>query len=80
MAGARIFSRELPACNSFPEHYDIGCHITGTAGVFGAAAAIGKLLDLDGERMAWVLGLAASQPVGLREMFGSILAAPRGTA
>ena len=30
----------------FPEHYDVGWHITGTAGVFGAAAAVGKLLNL----------------------------------
>jgi 2-methylcitrate dehydratase PrpD len=56
----------------FPAHYDIGWHITGTTGVFGAAAAIGKLLNLDAERMAWAFGLAASQPVGLREMFGSM--------
>src|SRR4029077_5931935 len=48
----------------FPAHYDIGWHITGTCGVFGAAAAIGKLLNLDTERMTWALGLAASQPVG----------------
>jgi 2-methylcitrate dehydratase PrpD len=56
----------------FPAHYDIGWHITGTCGVFGAAAAVGKLLQLDAERMAWAFGLAASQPVGLREMFGSM--------
>ncbi len=56
----------------FPAHYDIGWHITGSAGVFGAAAAVGKLLDLDAQRMAWALGLAATQPVGLREMFGSM--------
>jgi 2-methylcitrate dehydratase PrpD len=56
----------------FPAHYDIGWHITGTCGVFGAAAAIGKLLKLDPERMAWAFGLAASQPVGLREMFGTM--------
>jgi 2-methylcitrate dehydratase PrpD len=56
----------------FPAHYDIGWHITGTAGVFGAAAAIGTVLGLDAERMAWALGLAAVQPVGLREMFGSM--------
>lgn len=55
-----------------PAHYDIGWHITGTAGVFGAAAAIGVVLGLDAERMAWALGLAAAQPVGLREMFGSM--------
>jgi 2-methylcitrate dehydratase PrpD len=28
----------------YPSHYDIGWHITGTAGVFGAAAAAGRLL------------------------------------
>jgi 2-methylcitrate dehydratase PrpD len=56
----------------FPEHYDVGWHITGTTGVFGAAAAIGKLLGLDEQRMTWALGLAATQPVGLREMFGTM--------
>jgi 2-methylcitrate dehydratase PrpD len=56
----------------FPEHYDIGWHITGTAGVFGAAAAISKLLGLDVQRTAWALGIAATQSSGLREMFGSM--------
>jgi hypothetical protein len=28
----------------FPSHYDMGWHITGTCGVFGAAAACGKVL------------------------------------
>jgi 2-methylcitrate dehydratase PrpD len=56
----------------FPEHYDAGWHITGTAGVFGAAAAAGKLLGLDPQRMAWALGIAATQSAGLREMFGSM--------
>jgi 2-methylcitrate dehydratase PrpD len=56
----------------YPAHYDAGWHITGTAGVFGAAAAIGKFLDLDKRRMVWALGLAATQAAGLREMFGSM--------
>ena len=56
----------------FPEHYDVGWHITGSAGVFGAAAAAGKLLGLNEQRMVWALGLAATQPVGLREMFGTM--------
>jgi len=56
----------------YPEHYDIGWHITGTAGVFGAAAAAGKLLGLSEQQMTWALGLAATQPVGLREMFGTM--------
>ncbi|MBO4225820.1 MmgE/PrpD family protein [Bradyrhizobium neotropicale] len=56
----------------YPNHYDVGWHITGTAGVFGAAAAVGKLLKLNEQQMTWALGLAASQPVGLRESFGSM--------
>jgi 2-methylcitrate dehydratase PrpD len=56
----------------YPKHYDAGWHITGTAGVFGAAAASGKLLGLSEQQMLWALGLAATQPVGLQEMFGSM--------
>jgi 2-methylcitrate dehydratase PrpD len=56
----------------YPAHYDAGWHITGTAGVFGAAAAIGKLLSLPEQNMVWAIGLAATQAAGLREMFGSM--------
>jgi 2-methylcitrate dehydratase PrpD len=56
----------------YPEHYDAGWHITGTTGPFGAAAAVGRLLHLSEQQMTWALGLAAVQPVGLREMFGSM--------
>src|SRR6478672_7687595 len=56
----------------YPAHYDVGWHITGTVGPFGAAAAAGKLLGLSEQQMTWALGLAATQPVGLREMFGTM--------
>lgn len=56
----------------YPDHYDRGWHITGTAGVFGAAAAVGRLLGLDDQQMAWALGIAATQASGLREMFGTM--------
>jgi 2-methylcitrate dehydratase PrpD len=56
----------------YPAHYDRGWHITGTAGVFGAAVAAGHLLKLTEQQMVWAIGLAAVQPVGLREMFGSM--------
>jgi 2-methylcitrate dehydratase PrpD len=56
----------------YPAHYDVGWHITGTTGVFGAAAASGKLLGLSEQQMVWALSMAAAQPVGLREMFGSM--------
>ncbi len=56
----------------YPEHYAMGWHITGSAGVFGAAAACGKLLGLDEQQMTWALGIAASQSVGLKIQFGSM--------
>jgi 2-methylcitrate dehydratase PrpD len=56
----------------YPSHYDLGWHITGSCGVFGGAAAAGKLLGLTEQQMAWALGLAASQPVGLKIQFGTM--------
>ena len=56
----------------YPDHYDRGWHITGTAGVFGAAAATGKLLGLTHQQMVWAFGIAATQSSGLREMFGTM--------
>lgn len=56
----------------YPNHYDRGWHITGTAGVFGAAAAVGRLLNLTEQQMTWALSLAATQASGLREMFGTM--------
>lgn len=56
----------------YPDHYDVGWHITGTVGAIGTAVAAGKLLKLDERQMAWAIGLASSQSVGLRESFGSM--------
>lgn len=50
-----------------PAHYNAGWHSTSTAGVFGAAAAVGRLLGLDEQKMCWALGLAGTQASGLRE-------------
>jgi 2-methylcitrate dehydratase PrpD len=54
-----------------PGHYQHGWHITSTCGVFGAAAAAAKLLQLDEERTHAALALAATQASGLVEMLGS---------
>jgi aconitate decarboxylase len=55
----------------WPEHYDVGWHITSTTGSIGAAAAVAKLLQLPVDQTTHALGIAATQVVGLREMFGS---------
>ncbi len=56
----------------YPEHYDRGWHITGSTGTLGAAAACARLLGLDVHQTAMALGIAASQPVGMREQFGTM--------
>lgn len=55
-----------------PEQYEHGWHITATCGVLGAAVAAGKALALDPQRMAWALGIAATQASGLMEMLGTM--------
>jgi 2-methylcitrate dehydratase PrpD len=56
----------------YPDHYDRGWHITGSTGMLGAAAACARLLRLDPRATAMALGVAASQPVGVREQFGTM--------
>lgn len=56
----------------YPDHYDRGWHITGSTGTLGASAACARLLGLDERHTAWALGIAASQPIGMREQFGSM--------
>ena len=45
-------------------HYARGYHPTATCGVFGAAAAAGRLLGLSPERVAHAFGLCGSQAAG----------------
>nr|MBA3775523.1 MmgE/PrpD family protein [Betaproteobacteria bacterium] len=56
----------------YPDHYDRGWHITGSTGMLGAAAACARLLKLDAHTTAMALGIAASQPIGVREQFGTM--------
>jgi len=50
-----------------PQHYARGWHITATCGVFGAAAAVARLLGLSPEPTWHALGIAASQSAGVVE-------------
>jgi 2-methylcitrate dehydratase PrpD len=55
-----------------PGHYERGWHITSTCGVFGAAAAAGKILKLNDRQFVDALGIAATQSAGLVEVLGSM--------
>jgi 2-methylcitrate dehydratase PrpD len=56
----------------YPDHYDRGWHITGSTGSVGAAAGCARLLGLNVDQTVMALGIAASQPIGVREQFGSM--------
>ena len=58
-------------CAINPSHYRFW-HTTGTCGTFGAAAAVGKILGLDCEKMIHALGIAGTQAAGLVEVFGTM--------
>lgn len=45
-------------------HRKRGWHATGSCGIFGAAIAVGKILNLNRDEMSWALGLAGIQPTG----------------
>ncbi|KAG6362603.1 hypothetical protein INS49_007695 [Diaporthe citri] len=55
----------------YPEHYDVGWHITSTTGSIGAAVAVSKLLGSDTVVTQNAIGIAATQVVGMQEYFGS---------
>jgi 2-methylcitrate dehydratase PrpD len=46
------------------DHYDRGFHPTATCGVFGAAAAAGRVLGLSADAIAHAFGIALSQAAG----------------
>ena len=55
-----------------PESYQVAYQSTATMGGLGAAAAAGKLLQLDERQLMCALGLAATMAGGLRENFGTM--------
>lgn len=55
-----------------PSHYDLGWHITGTCGAFGAAATSALLLGLRGRRLATALSWGIVRGLGTREGFGTM--------
>ncbi|KAL4919643.1 hypothetical protein BDW62DRAFT_216790 [Aspergillus aurantiobrunneus] len=60
-----------PGIAVYPEHYDIGWHISSPTGSIGAAVAVGKLLGLDLEQLQHAISIAALQVIGMRDSFGT---------
>ncbi|MFC0400646.1 MmgE/PrpD family protein [Paraburkholderia rhizosphaerae] len=55
-----------------PSHYQRGWHITSTCGVFGAAAAAAKTMNLVDRQIADAFGYASAQAGGLVETLGTM--------
>jgi 2-methylcitrate dehydratase PrpD len=69
-AGCEITTR-IGVGLDFPEFRKRGWHGPGVIGPFGAAAAVGRLLALDAEKMAKAFGLAGSQAAGTFAAWGT---------
>ncbi|MEO1062272.1 MAG: MmgE/PrpD family protein [Actinomycetota bacterium] len=54
------------------DHYRRGWHTTSTIGVFGAAAGVARLLQLDAAGFGTAMGIAASSASGLKANFGTM--------
>ena len=63
VAGYEIACRLAMACNPFSSH-EMGFHPTGTCGVFGATAAVGKLSGLTAAQLENAFGINGSQAAG----------------
>lgn len=70
VAGFETETRLARAVNF--HHYEKGWHPTATLGVFGAAAACGKLLNLPAPQIATALALSASLASGIKANFGTM--------
>jgi 2-methylcitrate dehydratase PrpD len=64
-AAVRGYEAMIAVGSMFDAHHYAHFHPTATAGVFGAAAAAGSLLDCDGEQTASALALAGSVAGGV---------------
>jgi 2-methylcitrate dehydratase PrpD len=51
---------------------NLGWHVTGAVGSIGAAAAARRLLGLNEDQMVCAFGITATQPGGLRDMYGTV--------
>ena len=55
-----------------PGHHKGGWHLTGTLGSIAAGVAAGKLLGLDGKRLAHAMAIAATQSAGMQQNRGTM--------
>jgi 2-methylcitrate dehydratase PrpD len=71
LVGGFETAARIAAGVDYPAFRKRGWHGPGTIGPFGAAAAVGRLLDFDRDKMATAFGLAGSQAAGTFAAWGT---------
>jgi 2-methylcitrate dehydratase PrpD len=72
LAYAVGFEAGVRAGRTAPGHHKGGWHLTGTLGSIAAGAACGRLIGLDGQRLTYALGIAATQAAGMQQNRGTM--------
>jgi 2-methylcitrate dehydratase PrpD len=72
LAYAIGFEAGVRSGRTAPGHHKGGWHLTGTLGSIAAGAAGGKLLGLDAQRLAYTIGIAATQAAGMQQNRGTM--------
>lgn len=55
-----------------PGHHKGGWHLTGTLGTIAAAAAAGKLIGFDAQKLTYAMGIAGTQAAGMQQNRGTM--------
>ena len=63
-----------------PGHHKGGWHLTGTLGTFAAAAACGRMMQLDRQKLTYAVGIAGTQAAGMQQNRGTMCKSFHGGA
>jgi len=72
VAYAAGFEAGVRSGRTAPGHHKGGWHLTGTLGSIAAGVAAGRLLKLDGQRLTYAMGIAATQAAGMQQNRGTM--------
>src|SRR4029434_1039059 len=78
LAYAVGFEAGVRSGRAAPGHHKGGWHLTGTLGSIAAGVAAGKLIGLDGQRLTYAMGIAATQTRGMQQERGTTCKACHG--
>src|SRR6202035_2142308 len=72
LAYAAGFEAGIRSGLTAPGHHKGGWHLTGTLGTIAAGVAAGKLIGLDGQKLTYAMGIAATQAAGMQQNRGTM--------